>query len=201
MKSRNHSTWRVKAARFMRCLSFLLVPALASEVTPRPRSTSSCATGSTPGADPLLPYLLAVGPPPLRFAQALPLPDVSTRPASAAPPVPAVVEEIAAANAASAKPVGTAPPSPVAPPEASAPEPASVPVAPVETAKPPARTPPALIPDDTQHETRPEEILPFFQLPGSSGGAGGATTIVVPVVPAQPEEMRLPVSTAVYRQH
>lgn len=197
MKSRNHSTWRVKTARIMRCLSFLLVPALASEVTPRPRSTSSCATGSTPGADPLLPYLLAVGPPPLRFAQALPLPDVSTRPASAAPPVPAVVEEIAAANAASAKPVGTAPPSPVAPPEAPAPEPATTLVAPVDTAKPtPAKTPAALIPDDTQHELRPEEILPFFQMPG----AGGAATVVVPVVPAQPEEMRLPVSTAVYRQ-
>jgi hypothetical protein len=64
------------------------------------------------------------------------------------------------------------------------------------TMPPPAKTPAALIPDDTQHEIRPEEILPFFQLPG----AGGKTTIVVPAVPTSPEETRLPVSTAVYRQ-
>jgi hypothetical protein len=150
-----------------------------------------------PGANPSLPYLLAVGPPPMRFAQSLPLPDVSTRPPSAAPPVPAIVEEIAAANAASAKSVGSHLSSPVASPDIQVPEPASTSVASGETAKsPPAKTPAALIPDETQHELRPEEILPFFQLPG----ANGATTIVVPAVPASPEQTRLPVSTAVYRQ-
>jgi hypothetical protein len=107
------------------------------------------------------------------------------------------VAEIAAVNAASAKSVGSHLSSPAAPPDLQVSEPAGNRAGFGEAPKsPPPKPPAALIPDDTQHEIRPEEVLPFFQLPG----AGGNTTIVVPVVPASPEQTRLPVSTAVYRE-
>jgi hypothetical protein len=70
-------------------------------------------------------------------------------------------------------------------------------VSPDAAAKPSStKEAPALLPDDVQHETRPEEILPFFQFPGAGG-----VTVVVPEAPASPGTTRLPVSSAVYRQH
>jgi hypothetical protein len=111
--------------------------------------------------------------------------------------LPAVVEEIAATNAASARSAGSHLPGQMPTPTVQAAEPMVSGATPGQATKPPAaKTPAALIPDETQREIRPEEILPFFQLPGSAG----TTTIVVPAVPASPEQTRLPVSTAVYRE-
>jgi hypothetical protein len=108
------------------------------------------------------------------------------------------MEEIAATNAASAKPNTPAPANTGTMSDQH--RTGAVEVAPVlpdvAVRPPPTKETPALLPDDVEHEIRPEEVLPFFQFPGSGG-----TTIVVPGVPASPETTRLPVSSAVYRQH
>lgn len=191
MKMRNSNPWLGGVARHLRCLSFLLVPALASDATPGPRSPVADSEESSP-------YLPLVGPPPLRFAQAPPPPDLSTRPTPAAPPRPSVMEEIAAANSASANSGALAPADTGTMPDPRRTTPVEVvPLGPDATGKPsPTKEAPALLPDDVQHETRPEEILPFFQFPGAGG-----VTVVVPEVPASSGTTRLPVSSAVYRQH
>ena len=194
---RNTHPWPVGLVRLLRCLSFLLVPALASDATSGPHSLSQSAP-PTSGGDASSLYLPMVGPPPLRFAQAPPPPDLSTRPAPTAPPQPSAMEENAAIHSASARSgspsVGNT--GMVSDPRRTVPADV-VPVVPDPTVKrPPVKETPALLPDDVQHESRPEEILPFFQFPGSDG-----TTIVVPGVPVSPEPTRLPVSSAVYRQH
>jgi hypothetical protein len=195
MKTRNSQPWPSGLARFLRCIFFVLVPALASDATPGQRAPPP---STLPDSEESSPYLPLVGPPPLRFAQAPPPPDLSTRPTPAAPPRPTVMEEIAATNAASAK--SNTPASGAAGMASDQHRSAAVegaPVVPEMAARPsPGKETPALLPDDVQHETRPEEILPFFQFPGSGGA-----TVVVPGVPTAPETTRLPVSSAVYRQH
>jgi hypothetical protein len=194
---RNLFPWHGGAAGLLRCSFFLLVLALASEAAPRARPQSMRSSPPLPESDASQAYLPVIGPPPLRFAQAPP-PELSTRPAPTAPPHPSAMGEIAATNAASANLV--APPggggdalgteqSQTIPVE-SAPTAPNAPVKPLGN-----KDTPALLPDDAQRETRPEEILPFFQFPGS-----GRTTIVVPSGSISPDSTRLPVSTAVYRE-
>jgi hypothetical protein len=201
MKMRDTFPWPGGAARFLRGSVFLVVLVLGSEATPRagppllrvgpllphsarPRPENN---GSSP-------YLRVIAPPPLRFAQTPPPPDLSTHPVPTAPPLPSVMEGLAASNAASARYVapsrgsdGTgADQRQTAPAEAN-------PTAPVKVQG--KRETPALLPDDTQHEVRPEEILPYFQFPNSGG-----TTILVAPGSTSPESTRLPVSSAVYRE-
>lgn len=194
---RKLTPWHGGAARLLRCFFFLLVLTLVSEATPRARPQSMRSSSPLPEGDGSSAYLPVIGPPPLRFAQAPPPPDLSTRPAATDPPRPSAEEEIAAANAASVKPTAPyrgdatgAEQSQIAPVETSP----TTPPAPVKA--PGNRETPAILPDETQHDTRPEEVLPFFQFPGSS-----RTTIVVPSVPTSNESTRLPVSSAVYREH
>jgi hypothetical protein len=108
-----------------------------------------------------------------------------------------VGEEIAAANTASAKSVGSSRGRDGIGSEQGQLNPSTaVPSVTNATIKESGKKDaPALLPDDTQHETRPEEILPFFQFPGSGG-----TAVVVPSGPVSNESTRLPVSTAVYRE-
>jgi hypothetical protein len=193
---RNLFPWHGGAARLLRYSFFLLALALASEATPRARPQSMRSSSPLPEGDGSSAYLPVIGPPPLRFAQAPPPPDLSTRPAATDPPRPSAEEEIAAANAASVKSTAVSPGDAIGSDQRQ--------MSPVETAPttPPApvkapgnRETPAILPDETQHDTRPEEVLPFFQFPGSS-----RTTIVVPPVQTSNEPTRLPVSSAVYRE-
>jgi hypothetical protein len=203
MKMRNSFTCRVGLARFLRRFVFLLVLVLGSEATPR-AGPPLLQTGSPlprpsrsrPENDGSSPYLLVIAPPPLRFAQAPP-PDLSTHPAPAAPPLPSVMEDIATTNAASSRLVGPSRGADGTGSEQRQSAPSEVtPAVPRAPAKAPGeKETPALLPDDTQREVRPEEVLPFFQFP-NSGGA----TIVVPPVSTAPERARLPVSSAVYRE-
>lgn len=123
------------------------------------------------------PYLSVIGPPPLRFME----------PASALSPA---TQPPGAASAATSKPDVTA-----APPtgsEASPKAPASPPESTTLKAGQPAgpdSTEPTIIPDDMRPRVRPEEFLPFFQLPGS-----GAPNAPVPNAPD-----KLPPSSATYR--
>lgn len=202
MKMRDSPFWHVGTARLFRGSVFLLALALGSEATPLagpmlPRTglPAPPPARSNSERDASSPYLLAVGPPPLRFAQALPPPDLSTCPSPAAPPLPAVAEEIASTNAASARSFAAVRGGEIAKPDQR--QAMSAEAAREAPSKAPEKKEtPALLPDDTQREIRPEEILPYFQFPGSGGG-----TIVVPANSPSPESTRLPVSSAVYREH
>ncbi len=190
--SRNTFGLSQALAWLLRGVSLGLLPALAFAAGTARRTAFSrhCPGGSRTD---VAGYLLAVGPPPLRFEQVLPPPDLSTRPVPAAPPLPAAMAEIAAANLASAKPdPGSTPAS--APGAVTTPAPGGAVAAPGDTpAKPPAEKESSpLVPDDANHEVRLEEILPYFQYPASGRPA--------PAGSGQPDSNRLPVSSAVYRQ-
>jgi len=191
---RKHSAMHGVMDGFLRCSFFLGVLTFASEATPRAHEPLPCPAERLPEGDVSSLYLPVIGPPPLRFAQAPPPPDLSTHPAPVAPPRPAVTEEIAAANTASTKSVAT--PQGVVTEQDQTIQTEVNPAASGAPVKGPGnKEPQALLPDDTQRETRPEEVLPFFQFPGSGG-----TTIVVPPAATSQEPTRLPVSSAVYRQ-
>lgn len=195
MKMRDTFPWPGGAARFLRGSVFLVVLVFGSEATPRagpPLLRQS--TRPRPENDGSSPYLRVIAPPPLRFAQNPPPPDLSTRPAPTAPPLPAVMEDIAASNAASARYVAPSRGSDGTGANQRQTTPAETnPTAPVKAEG--KKETPALLPDDTQHEVQPEEILPLFQFPNSGG-----TTIIVAPGSTSPESTRLPVSSAVYRE-
>ncbi|MDD2763137.1 MAG: hypothetical protein PHE83_04070 [Opitutaceae bacterium] len=173
MNTRTSSRWIRLFAKLLRYVSLLVLPAFTVAVASRLRPTAGWPKPAPP------PYLPTVGPLPLRFQQSPP-PDVSTRPPPAAPPRPAVIAEIATANAVAVRP-----------------EPVPVQPAPVTSpAKSPAKEPALLLPDDTKPSAaRPEDVLPFFQFPGPDHPAEAA-----PAEPSNSDSNRLPKSSAVYRQ-
>ncbi len=182
--------------RALRYLSLLLLPALV------PKSVSGISR-SGPNADAaldlrnaepvLLPYLPVVGVLPLRFQPAPPPPDLTVRPAAAAPPVPtpAVVE--APAAPAESKPAPTVTAAPAAPAELPA-------NADKTTPAPTKAPPPSILPDDARPAVRPEDFLPYFQIPGS--GQPGDVNLLVPasVLRGAPAPAPIPPSSATYTQ-
>ena len=186
MMSRKSSGWSHVVAWTLRGVSLCLVPALAA-AAPGTRRTGAGrpAQGRARTGDAA--YLLAVGPPPLRYEQALPPPDLSTHPAPAAPPLPAAMAEIAAANVAAARPEPGRAPGPAPAPDEPAP-----PAGPAPAKPPTEKEAGPLIPDDARHEVRLEEILPYFQFPAAGRPAPSGS--------GDSEATRLPVSSAVYRQ-
>jgi hypothetical protein len=184
--------------RALHCLSLLLLPALA------PDGVRALPHSGTPGRRPDLrnanvtPYLPTLGAPPLRIQEASPPPDLVTRPAAAAPPTPALTPteaSVALANAAAARSAAVTAveqPEPIAPPE---PPPAAEVEAPA-----PAKTPPPILPDEARPTVRPEDFLPYFQIPGSSPRSPDVT-LLVPAVPTAPSPAAtLPPSSATYTQ-
>lgn len=166
-------------------LALCLLPVVAA-------SAPSFAPGTTPAPRP---YLAVLGPPPLRFAEAIPPPDLSVRPAVGAPPVPrAETDDPPAANSAE-KPAET-------PGPASHPAPASEPTAHAASPATPSspeseKTPAPILVDDTRLRVKTEDFLPFFVFPAQAG----APQVVVPagsVAPASGTVM--PASSATYRQ-
>lgn len=182
--------------RALHCLSLLLLPALAPDgAHALPRSPTPAA-GSGRRTDPQ-PYLPAMGAPLLRFQEAAPPPDLVTRPAAAAPPTPALTpteSSVAQANAAAARSttVNEAPPLP----------PATPPVTETTSTKPvppPAKTPTPILPDSTRPSVRPEDFLPYFQIPGSAQTPSDVT-LLVPAPKTPPAPAPLPPSSATFRQ-
>ena len=175
-------------------MSLLLLPALV------PQSVSGHSrTGPNAGAaldlrnaEPaLLPYLAVLGPPPLRFAAAPPPPDLTVRPPAGAPPIPASANaDSTLAPAASAETKSS--PAVAANTAASTETPASA----DHNAPSPAKAPPAILPDDARPAVRPEDFLPYFQIPGQPGGVN----LLVPVPRGAPGPAQLPPSTATYTQ-
>jgi len=135
------------------------------------------------------PYLPVIGAPLLRFQEATPPPDLVTRPASAAPPMPALTpteSSVALANAAATR-------SAMLSSRAPEPAPAAKPEAKDAPAEPAKATPPAIIPDDVRPPVHPEDFLPYFQIPGSTRQPGDMT-------PTAPAPGPLPPSSATYIQ-
>jgi hypothetical protein len=162
-------------------LALWLLPAVAASA---PTTALGPVTGPPP---PSRPYLAAVGPSPLRFAEAVPPPDLSARPAVGAPPVP---DDTVSAEAPDGAPEKPARPDIV-------PAPAPAPATPPASAAPaaPPRSPPPILADDLRPRVKPEDFLPYFLYPGQGG------TVVVPLVPAAaPVPGVLPPSSATYRQ-
>lgn len=133
------------------------------------------------------PYLLVVGPPALRFQEALePQPDLSTRPPAGAPPHPigkaatvATREEPRRGEPPALSPASAAPPQDPAP-------------APAPDGSP---SPAAILPDEIRPKVRPEDFLPYFQFPQSGANPEDVSSVPTPPVPG-----KQPPSTATYRQ-
>jgi hypothetical protein len=155
----------------------LLVPGLTPEST---AARSRQREWREPVASP---YLVATGPPGLRF-QALVAPtEPARRPVAIGPPVPGLTAEetvVAAANTAALQSAPTAGPAPpatgVATPDGLVPRGTPAPAKPL---------PAPLLRDDARPQIRAEDFIPFFQVPGKR--------------PAAPTTA-LPASSATYTQ-
>lgn len=175
-------------------LSILLVQhALAPGITEANiRARLPGNRGGYPAADGgSLPYLRITGALALRFsAPPPPPPDLTTKPAASAPPFP--IEAAPMASAPAPLPTTTAPL-----PEPAAKTPATTTSTPTEPASVISNPPSEILPDDTRPTTRPEDFLPYFQFPGSTGDVN----VIMPATPArQPAPGQLPPSSATYTQ-
>ena len=140
------------------------------------------------------PYLSTVGPAPLRFA-ALPAPPDPVAPAPIGAPLPTAAVASEETNAIG--PLATAA-TLSSPDTTESPDAATTLEAKPEPNETPVKEPPRILLDDVRPAVRPEEFLPYFQIPG--GKQRGEVTIVVPVPHAAPAGASLPPSSATYTQ-
>lgn len=181
--------------RALHCL-LLALPALAPEkasALPRTRPPGSGPHLTDLGAAPYLPQIGTLG---LRFQDPpAPLPEPPPKvdrvavPSVTAPPLAAVAN----ANAAAVQSTGD--------PPSAATSPSTTPAPSDKTAAPASvRTPPAILPDSVRPSVRPEDFLPYFQVPGSATRAADVNLFLpsAPAAPASPGT--LPASSATYTQ-
>lgn len=163
------------AARFLIGFGWLLALCPAASDGASVHSMRIYASVPPPPPRPrAVPYLLAFEPIPLRFAAALPLPGPRPvyPPGSSSSDDPIKAKPLADQAAAPEERVSAPPPTPAPGPE---PAPASInpkPDASTNGTVAPAVAPPAstgdplsIIPDDTPRAVRPEDLVPYFQLP------------------------------------
>jgi hypothetical protein len=191
------------ARRALHCLSLLLLPALAPDgVQALPRTRPPGSGRELQTADPI-PYLPMLGAPPLRFQDATPPPDLVMRPAAAAPPTPALTlaeTSVALANAAAARSAAVVAETPDASSAPETPEPTAAVTEPAAAPPPaPVKTPPPILPDSLRPAVRPEDFLPYFQIPGAARQPADVT-VLLPGVPTAPAPAPLPPGSATYRQ-
>ncbi|PTY05087.1 hypothetical protein DB347_16535 [Opitutaceae bacterium EW11] len=177
-------------ARFSRILLLGALAALSAEaralsLPQRVLRSSTEPRQTVVAASEAIGYLASVGPVPLRFAP--PPPDPVERPA---PPASAAVASTPVSPVPSVAP--TVQPEPATATAAPGPEPAATQPA---AEKQPELKPVTILPDDTRRDVRPEDVLPYFELPRGSAGAGGAA---LPFAPAAPPAQ--PPSSATYQQ-
>jgi len=161
---------------------FGFTPAIAGKVGERPPDGAVGQHVPIEQLEASHPYLTAVGAPPLRFEEPVPFPS------PAAPGASGSAREPAPPKPPSSRPAPAAPAGPAAPGQKTLPEPANSTRAAGQPASPDSAEP-SIIPDDMRPRVRPEEFLPFFQLPGSSA----------PSAPTPNPPATLPPSTATYR--
>lgn len=187
MNHREPTHLPIGVRRALRCLSVLLIPAMTLE-------QAQAGNRVRIARHEPLGYLPVLGSPSLRIEEAPPPPDLVTRPPAAAPPIPSATPEessVAQANSEAAR-------STVLPPEEDSGAQDNEP-----TAGPPAapaiKTPPPILPDTTRPIIRPEDFLPYFQIPGSARNAGDVN-LLVPGAQSAPTPPPIPNSSATYRQ-
>jgi hypothetical protein len=173
------------------CFFLLLLATLVtegSEGRTRPR-----AAGSPRDALEQSLYLPAIGAAPLRFAAEPPAPDLSLRQSPAAGPKH---PDPTVADFTPAEPPAT---------EAGAGETEETAATPVHAdarpsdATPVKSAPSPILRDDLRPHVRPDDFLPFFQVPGSSASRGDVIfTVPVPTTPGS--SAPLPASSATYTQ-
>lgn len=196
MNQREPTSTPIGVGQTLSCLALLLLPMVAAA-----RAWSRPALPMQDALPHPRTYLVALGSPPLRFEEPAPPPDLVTRPAAGAPPRPAMFDEPLAGQDQPAAPaaVSASSPSPTAdhtPVPGASTDSATTP--PTE-AQVPVHTPPPILPDDVRPQTRPEDFLPFFQIPATQPG-GPSVIVPVPRIPASPAPAPLPPSSATYTQ-
>ncbi len=178
---------RLRKVWYYCCFGF--APALAGKTIERyyADAAKEAAPTELEQLGPSHPYLMVIGSPPLRFQEpSLPLGSMEQTPV-ALPPNPATVPKPVSARSTGA------PPPPVKPSAPGGPKPNSAPGDTITSAGQPAghdQVLPSIIPDEMRPRVRPEEFLPFFQLPGS-----GQQDAPAPEAPST-----LPPSSATYRK-
>ncbi len=186
-------TLRDGLLRSVHFLSLAILPALAAEgaqtnFAQRRRSMQSANSddGHRPRSTESIPYLPAIAPPSLLFADVPPPPSLASNPVATGP--------------ASFDDPGITPNAPQIAKNVQDPAVAAVQASRKETdttiagKKVEEPSIPAILPDDLRRDVRPEDILPFFQFP-----RGGATIGVGVPVPPQPPAPTMPSSSATYR--
>jgi hypothetical protein len=162
----------------LRLATFLLPLVALAEMSVAPEDRNTL---------PSRPYLAALGPTSLRFAEALPPVDLSVRPVVAAPTPPA----------------GNPEPASAPKPESAANEDSALPPAPVQSplaaVKPPETPAPSILPDETRPKVRPEDFLPYFQFPANRANTASGT-VVSPGALTPPAPPTQPLSSATYQQ-
>lgn len=154
-------------------------------------STSRAATAQPKGHTPAL-YLAMIGPTPLRFANtspALPPEPVMPKPVLPVDELPAAQDPAHARNPADTTSGGSSSSS-------SANTPNGTPTD-MNASEQTGKTPLRIIPDDLRKEVRPEDVLPFFQLPSGADGVGLELPLSLPASRAPAAQ---PASSATYRQ-
>jgi hypothetical protein len=173
------------------CLALLLLP-LLSGVSAFARPLLPPQAGLTQQK----PYLVALGAPPLRFQVPVPATELATRPkpsASRSSTADASANDIETTLAPRAEePSSPSDADPIAHEDAASESSQSE----ISTL-PPARTPRPILPDEMRPQARPEDFLPFFQIPAAQSG-DVSVFVPVPHAPATPPP--LPLSSATYTQ-
>lgn len=172
-------------------LSLLLLSALALHGAHALPPSVSLRVVVSRCAEPI-PYLPATGAPPLRFQ------EPATLPGAVRPPV--ITAEIPAATSGDVSPA----PASIATPGTAVSSPETAPTVsddqrPNDPTRRPAKAPSPILPDDARPTVRPEDFLPYFQIPGTARHAGDVT-LMVPVPSATPAPGTLPPSSATYTQ-
>lgn len=194
MNQREPTAAPLGAGQALPCLALLLLLLLAVA-----RAWSRPTQPSRPAFAQEVPYLVALGAPPLRFLEPAPPPDLVSRPAAGAPPVPSLAEQTntpAAETANTSDAAGTPTLASSLPTPLPLPLPTdNAPASEADASAPaPTRVPQPILPDEIRPQARPEDFLPFFQIPVPQ--TGNADVIVpVPRAPAP-----LPPSSATYTQ-
>ena len=187
--------------RALHCLSLLLLPALAPDgVQALPRSRPPGSGPVLRNAEPI-PYLPTAGAPPLRF-QETPLPPEPVAPPAKTETTATLTSpeaSVAAANAAAAQSTHVAA-EPASEAAAPANDPAAAAPAPADPLPAATKTPPSILPDHARPVVRPEDFLPYFQIPGSAQNPRNVTLLVPAAPGTPPAPATLPPSSASYTQ-
>jgi hypothetical protein len=200
----------IGAGQALPCLALLLLPLLAvTNARARLHFPGKASTGQSGG-----PYLPRLGSPELRFQELTPRPILIARLAAVVPPIatepsrePTADSSVSPSPTLSTSPSDSDPAATttaaLTPPDAADDQASPIasandqPAAELPASRPaePARESLPILHDDLRPSTRPEDFLPYFQLP-----VAGGVNVIAPVPAVSPAPGTLPPSSATYTQ-